>query len=143
MKLTIFFFATFLTIAAQANERIVKCQAIDSLDNLSVFEMNIDSGAIKTTPTNKVAKVLYSEAKKCGLNLGKAVCKQTIQHNMDMPNQPHFALLFQVSCKSGGGTVLKHMNGTAEINRFGDGNGSFVCGTLSSNELQLSNCTVH
>jgi len=142
MKLTSIFFATFLSITAQASQRIVRCEAVDGFDNQYSFSMNVDSGEIKTMPLGGVWKTLYSEQKKCGLKVGGAVCSQTVQQNLDMPDQPHFAVVFRVSCKSIGGTVLREMNGAAEINRFGEGSGSFICGPRSSNELQLSNCSV-
>ncbi len=77
------------------------------------------------------------------MNIGDAICTQVINHNLDKPNQPHFAVSLSIKCKSKGGITLKQFNGVAEINRFGDGYGSFVCGKLTSNDLTLSNCTVN
>lgn len=142
MKLIVFFTALF-SFTTHAEDRIVKCAALDSLNTEYSFEMNIDSGAIKVMPADGLWKTLYSETKKCGLNVGKVVCSQAISHNLDKPNQPHFAVALAVTCKSKGGLILKELSGSAEINRFGDGYGSFVCGALSTNELQLSNCAVY
>lgn len=125
-----------------AKDRFAKCEARDRLDRVYDFQMNVDAGTIKTTATDGSQKVSYSDTKKCGLNVGSAVCSETIVHNLDEPGQTHFAVEFKAICKSKAGKIRKELNGSAEINRSGDGLGSFVCGALPSNELQLSNCVV-
>jgi hypothetical protein len=143
MKITFLFLTTLLSLTVHAQDRIVKCAAVDGLDREYSFEMNVDSGVIKTMTTDGFWKVLFSDEKKCGMNIGKAVCSQTMRRNLDKPNQSHFAIVFSNICKSKGGGYLKELNGVAEINRFGDSHGTFVCGSLPSNELQLSNCMIH
>lgn len=142
MKFIAVLFPVLLSFTAGAQDRVIKCDATDSSDRDYSFEFNVDSRVIQKKASGGNWKILYSDAKKCGLEIGKAGCSQTIQHNFNIPGQAHFVVKFDSRCISDGGTIHKEMNGVAEINQFGDGYGKFVCGSLSSNELQLSNCTV-
>lgn len=143
MKYITIFAISLSSMIVHAQDRILKCNALDNLGNEYSFEMNLSTGDIKKTTAEGSLKTLYSDEKRCGLNVGKAVCSQVLNHNLDKPDQPYYAVTFNIRCKSKGGTILQEFNGSAEINRSGDGYGSFMCGSLPSNELQLSNCSFY
>lgn len=122
---------------------IINCSASDTLEREYLFELNVGSGEIRKKAAHDSSwSLLYNTQKKCGLTLGSATCEQRLVHNIDNPEKPHFAVKFGVNCKTAKGRPLPELGGRSEINSSGDGYGTFVCGKLPSNDLNLSNCSL-
>lgn len=127
---------------AIAAERFFVCDATDGLDRASVFEVNVDSGVVRAKRADKsVWKILYSNKVSCGLKIPAShSCRRNLVHNFDTPQRPHLAATDTIRCVDRSGRPVIELNGNMEINRFGDGLGSFVCGRFSTNNLALENC---
>lgn len=124
-----------------ADSRKLTCDAVDSFDRTSQVEFNVDTGLLKMKDAASTSwKEVYSDQVACGLkNNNSENCVKNIWHNFDDSNAKIKSAAYSVRCKIGN-THLIDQNGELEINRFGDGTGSFVCGRLSKHELYLTNC---
>lgn len=116
--------------ARNAADRLFTCNAIDSFDRKSNFEINVDSGAIKMKASSGHEwKVLYANRLNCGLKTpASVICRRQLIHNFDNPQRPYEAVTDTIRCHDKSGRPLIDLNGTLEINRFGDRSGLFVCG---------------
>jgi len=123
-----------------ADERKINCDAVDSFDQPSQIEFNVDTGDLRMRDDTLEWNVLYSKKIACGLKASDPKnCVKKIWHNFDNPQVKNKSATYSVKCKIGNNNLIDQ-NGELEINRFDDGTGSFVCGRLSKHELALSNC---
>ena len=122
--------------------RTVTCDSVDSFQNASQIEFNIDTGYLRMKEASGWTD-LYTEQLACGLKVGNPNnCVKKISHNFDNPQAISKAAVFSVRCKSGSNN-LTELNGDLEINRSGNGAGSFVCGRLSKHALYLTQCRIN
>jgi hypothetical protein len=126
-----------------ANDRILTCESMDKFDRASQIEFNVDTGNLKMKDMASSNWVdVYSETAACGLKVKDSkTCAKQIWHNFDDLNVKNKSAFYSVKCKVGNRDMIDQ-NGALEINRFGDGTGSFVCGQLSRHDLYLTNCKV-
>lgn len=145
MQLIFVLTSLFSAISFANTNQTFTCDSTDSLERQSVFELNVDTGVIKLKSTqvpNTKWKILYSDDIACGHKISTSVtCTRQLQHNFGKPNKPYAAAADSMRCVLRGKPEIQ-LNGDLEINRFGDGTGIFVCGTLSSNSLMLKSCKV-
>lgn len=124
-----------------AQSRILTCDAVDNFDRVSQIEFNVDTGSLKMKGAAASSwNDIYSDQLACGLKVNNPKnCTKNIWHNFDEPNAKNKSASYSVRCKVGKRDIVDQ-NGELEINRFGDGTGSFICGRLSKHELSLANC---
>ncbi|OFZ46026.1 MAG: hypothetical protein A2381_00515 [Bdellovibrionales bacterium RIFOXYB1_FULL_37_110] len=147
MRLIIVFTLLFSTGLALANSgRTFKCNALNDIDQQSIFEINIDTGVIKMKDVQAAHAdwlTLYSEDISCTHhNTTSVTCTRQLRHNFNDPDSSYKAITDSIRCVRPGGKPLIHLNGDLEINRFGDGTGTFACGTLTKYKLMLEGCKV-
>lgn len=142
MRASLLFAMTVLTCNFSfAASRVLTCDAVDSIDRTSQIEFNVDTGDLKMKDAMASAwQDVYSAQVSCGLkNRNPKNCVKNIWHNLDDSNAKNKSAAYSVRCKIGD-TNIVDQNGELEINRSGDGTGSFVCGRLSKHDLYLTNC---
>lgn len=67
-----------------ADVRKINCDAVDSFDQSSEIEFNVDSGDVRMKADASKWKVLYSEGLACGLAVSDPKnCVKKIWHNFD------------------------------------------------------------
>jgi len=145
MRLILIFTSLLFTIVGNATDRAFICNGVDSLDRQSIFELNVDTGVIRMKETSPIAhwKIIYSDKISCTHKVPTSyTCTRQLKHNFDNPNKTHAAATDRIRCIRGNGKPVMELNGGLEINRFGDGTGSFVCGPLTRYSLMLENCQV-
>ncbi len=128
------------------NDRFFVCEATDGLERLSDFEFHVDTGVVRIKGVNSPGslwEIIYSEELKCTRKTTRGVtCERSLNHNFDNPNRPYEAANDSIRCVRSDGKPVIQLNGNSEINRFGDKEGFFTCGTLSKFNLLLKNCRV-
>ena len=114
------------------------CDSKTAVGEVSTLKVNADNGDVSINYGNEWLS-LYSTGIYCGLKMKAVNCKSEITYNLDNTNKTQSTLISKYNCKIGGIDMVD-ANGYIEINLSGDGNGYFICGRFSKNDLLLSNC---
>lgn len=126
-----------------ANLRVFVCNATDSLDRKSRIELNVDTGNIRMKDANIENanwQIVYSREIGCTHKVPYHVaCTRHLKHSLDYHNKLYAGAIDRIRCFLNGRPEVQ-FDGDLEINRFGDGTGKFVCGTLTKYNLLLEGC---
>ncbi len=148
MKKLIFVLVLTGLISAMANsesltaEQKFICNATDRLEQKSTFELIVHAETIRIKSDSDAAwKTLYSKDIGCSLKISEQeICSKKMNHNLDDSNRKYSTTNGRFRCIRDDNRPDIQLNGNFEINRFADGTGSFVCGTLPKHDLKLENC---
>lgn len=125
-------------VLAQQPGRAFLCDSKTVDGEPSKLKASADTGAVEID-RGQGWTPLYSDGIYCGLKLKNVNCQVAVTHNLDDVSKKYETLVGKYNCKIGG-IEMADANGYLEINLSADGNGYFICGRFSKNDLLLSNC---